>query len=81
MSDAQDKRSVPSKDFVLLIRDSQVNVPTGFYSVNQHNEQAFMVSILTDVTPAAKRRQKLMADVDSDPNLYYQINSDEEVTE
>lgn len=87
MSEAQDKRSVPSKDFVLLIRDSHINVPSGFYSLNEHKEQAFMVNILTDVTPAALRQnstvdaalsQNSTGDVDSDQNFNYQKNLDEE---
>ena len=40
----------PSKDFVLLIRDSSVNIPVGFEAVNELNEQAFIVNILTDIT-------------------------------
>lgn len=29
-----DKLCVPERDFVLLIRDSNINEPTAFYSVN-----------------------------------------------
>ena len=41
--------AVPNRDFVLLIRDDLVNMPVGFEAVNEHNEQAYMVNILTDV--------------------------------
>ena len=56
----------PSKDFVILIRDSLVNIPVGFEAVNEHNEQAFMVNILTDIT--AKTAPK---ELDSDQNAVY----------
>ncbi len=51
---------------MLLIRDSLVNIPVGFEAVNEHNEQAFMVNILTDIT--AKTAPK---ELDSDQNAVY----------
>ena len=63
-------------DFVLLIRDSLINVPVGFQTVNEHHEQAYMINILTDVTPAALRKKQCAAQLDSDQNLMYEVNED-----
>lgn len=35
LSDLQDKSSVPNKDFILLIRDSKINQPIGYFTVNE----------------------------------------------
>lgn len=49
LSDRQDKQIVPNQDFILYVRDAAVNIPVGYQSVNEHNEQAILVNILTDV--------------------------------
>ena len=76
LSELQDKKAVPNMDFVLLIRDSLINVPVGFQTVNEHHEQAYMINILTDVTPAALRKKQCAAQLDSDQNLIYEVNED-----
>jgi hypothetical protein len=60
-------KTPPSQDFVLLIRDSLVNIPVGFEAVNELNEQAFMVNILTDITAKTPPEQ-----LDFDPNAVYE---------
>ncbi len=51
----------------MYIRDSKVNIPTGFYSLNEFNEQALCFNILTDV----KKPVALNSGIDIDQNTSY----------
>ncbi|TNV84666.1 hypothetical protein FGO68_gene12911 [Halteria grandinella] len=78
LSDKQDKQIIPNQDFVLYIRDSALNTPVGFQSVNEHNEQAILVNVLTDVKTAApsdvldtdqKREYKAPSAIEEDAHM------------
>jgi len=75
LSEEQDKLAVPNRDFVLLIRDDLVNMPVGFETVNEHNEQAYMVNILTDVLSKPTK-----PGIDSDQNATYHSDLETEST-
>lgn len=85
-SEEEDRRRVPNKDFVLLIRDSLLNMPSGFTATSEEGEQAVSVNILTDITPAAERFKQLQSAsafdgaIDSDQNLTYASTETQEST-
>lgn len=63
LADELDKSMIPQKDFVLLIRDSEINLPTGFTCISDESEQAIMVNVLVDLTPEAQRLKQLQQPV------------------
>ena len=46
LAELQDKLRVPEKDFILYIRDSNINKPYGFCTKNKDNEQALLFNVL-----------------------------------
>ena len=71
--DQSERETAPHKDFVLLIRDSEINNPVGFTSTNEHNDQAILVEALPDLRPPKIKqaffRQK--EGLDTDPEAIY----------
>ena len=72
-----DKSVLPNKDFILYFRDTSINTPSGFFSLNEFKEQALMINILSDMMPPPdlkKLKSKLNQakdTLDTDQNLTY----------
>ena len=67
-----EKNITPQKDFVLLIRDTNINTPTAFYSTNANGETAVSLNILADIRDPKilqKKGKKTVEDgLDTDPH-------------
>jgi hypothetical protein len=46
LCDQTDKTRTPERDFILYIKDSMINKPHAFYTINKDNEQAFLLNAL-----------------------------------
>lgn len=56
---AEAERNTLGKDFVLYIRDENVNKPVVVSAINEHDEQAVLINIIPDLRPPLIRNRQL----------------------
>jgi len=73
---SEDLMTAPTKDFLLLIRDDKINVPTAFSAYDEERkEQAIIVNMLPDIKPEKMRAKFLntvpQSTIDENPVFSY----------